>query len=120
MFAFVVPSPSMLKGQRNHKIKCFSQGLDDLLGNRTNIGIKRMGDLDQKPFLNTCNQRFPRDEAQLQASTLCSLWQEHLKNPDWHPFKIIHDNGSPQVCLIGTILLFYFHTHFQVHNPSSD
>ncbi|KAF3450961.1 hypothetical protein FNV43_RR07050 [Rhamnella rubrinervis] len=76
--------------------KALIVGLDDLLGIRTNIGIKRMGDLDQKPFLNTCSQRFPRDEAQLQASTLCSLWQEHLKNPDWHPFKIIHDNGSPQ------------------------
>lgn len=87
----------MLKGQRNHKTNYFYQGLDDLLGQRTNIGIKRMGDLDQKPFLNTCKQRFPLDEAQLQASTLCSLWQEHLKNPDWHPFKIIHVNGHPQV-----------------------
>ncbi|GLT88115.1 hypothetical protein SLE2022_061540 [Rubroshorea leprosula] len=69
-------------------------GLADLLGARTNIGIRRMGEIDQKPFQNTCNLRFPPDEAMFQATTLCSLWEEKLKNPKWHPFKIKSVEGS--------------------------
>jgi hypothetical protein len=68
-----------------------------MLGGRTNIGIKRMGEIDSKPFQNTCKQRFPLEEANVQASTLCSLWQENLKDPNWHPFKIIDIDGNTQV-----------------------
>ncbi|KAJ9189922.1 hypothetical protein P3X46_001170 [Hevea brasiliensis] len=68
------------------------QVLKDTLSStvRTTIGIKRMGEIDEKPFLNTFKQRFPPEEAQLQASTQCSLWQQYLNNPEWHPFKIIY------------------------------
>ncbi|EEF35059.1 factor of DNA methylation 1 [Ricinus communis] len=68
-------------------------GLGDMLSSvvRTNIGIKRMGEIDQKPFLNTCKQKFPLEEAQVQATTLCSLWQENLKDSSWQPFKIVPD-----------------------------
>ncbi|KAF2301482.1 hypothetical protein GH714_025015 [Hevea brasiliensis] len=59
--------------------------------------IKRMGEIDEKPFLNTFKQRFPPEEAQLQASTQCSLWQQYLNNPEWHPFKIINNaEGNSQ------------------------
>jgi hypothetical protein len=61
-------------------------GMIDLLGARNYIGIKRMGDIDEKAFLPTCKQRFTPDEAQIQATTLCSLWQEKLKDSQWHPF----------------------------------
>ncbi|MBA0774673.1 hypothetical protein Gotri_009869, partial [Gossypium trilobum] len=44
-----------------------------------------MGELDPKAFHDTCKSRFPPDEAEIQATTLCSSWQENLKNPDWHP-----------------------------------
>ncbi|TYH85103.1 hypothetical protein ES332_D02G242200v1 [Gossypium tomentosum] len=63
------------------------QGLPGLLGNRTNIGLKRMGELDPKAFRDTCKSRFPPDEAEIQATTLCSSWQENLKNPDWPNFQ---------------------------------
>ncbi|KAL5576116.1 hypothetical protein UlMin_017815 [Ulmus minor] len=69
--------------------KALIVGLDELLTGKTNIGVKRMGDLDQKPFINTCKQRFSFEEAQMQASTLCSLWQEKLKDSNWHPFKML-------------------------------
>ncbi|CAM8967965.1 unnamed protein product [Rhodiola kirilowii] len=69
-------------------------GLSDMLSNRTMIGIKRMGEIDQKPFIETCKQRFSLEEAQIQASTLCSLWQENLKDPAWHPFRIAVTNGQ--------------------------
>ncbi|XP_059441528.1 factor of DNA methylation 1-like [Corylus avellana] len=71
-------------------------GLTDMLCNRTNIGIKRMGEIDQKPFQNTCQQRLPLEEGNVQALTLCSLWQENLKDPSWHPFKIVDIDGETQ------------------------
>lgn len=63
-------------------------GMADLLGPRSTIGIKRMGELDEKPFLESCKQRYKVDP-ELKAAELCSMWQEHLKDPNWHPFKIV-------------------------------
>lgn len=74
-------------------------GLTDMLSGRTNIGIKRMGEIDQKPFHNTCKQRFPTDEAVLKSSMLCSEWQENLKKPEWHPFKVITVDGNSREIL---------------------
>ncbi|XP_023919586.2 factor of DNA methylation 1 isoform X2 [Quercus suber] len=71
-------------------------GLTDMLTARMNIGIKRMGEIDQKAFQDACKERFHIEEANLQASMLCSLWQENLKDPGWHPFKIVHINGDTQ------------------------
>ncbi|KAL5581221.1 hypothetical protein UlMin_013663 [Ulmus minor] len=69
--------------------KALIEGLSNLLSSRSNIAVKRMGDLDNKPFMDTCKQRFSFEEAQMQASTLCSMWQENLKDPSWHPFKVV-------------------------------
>ncbi|XP_059644732.1 factor of DNA methylation 1-like [Cornus florida] len=73
-------------------------GLSDMLstGRNTLIGIKRMGEIDVKPFQNTCRLRFPLEEAQVKASEQCSLWQERLKKPEWHPFKIVVVEGKPE------------------------
>ncbi|XWS11715.1 hypothetical protein CRYUN_Cryun37aG0023100 [Craigia yunnanensis] len=74
--------------------KVLIQGLQELLGARTNIGLKRMGELDSKAFQDACKLRFSPDEAAMQATTLCSLWQENLKNSEWHPFKIINEGAN--------------------------
>ncbi|CAK9186820.1 unnamed protein product [Ilex paraguariensis] len=74
-------------------------GLSELLAGRTNIGIKRMGEIDTKAFQNACKLRYPLEEAQIKATELCSLWQERLKNPDWHPFKIVTYGESCQEIL---------------------
>ncbi|WOL14902.1 hypothetical protein Cni_G23683 [Canna indica] len=69
-------------------------GLDELLSGRTLIGIKRMGELDQKAFQNACKKKFKPEEADLKAVELCSSWQEELKKPSWHPFKILMCDGK--------------------------
>nr|GMD30591.1 factor of DNA methylation 1 [Ipomoea batatas]GMD33886.1 factor of DNA methylation 1 [Ipomoea batatas]GMD37380.1 factor of DNA methylation 1 [Ipomoea batatas]GMD38833.1 factor of DNA methylation 1 [Ipomoea batatas] len=70
--------------------KLLIQGLKDLLSSgRSHIGIKRMGEIDQKPFQNTCKQRYSSEEADVKALELCSLWQEKVKDPNWHPFRMI-------------------------------
>ncbi|KAL1551324.1 factor of DNA methylation 1-like [Salvia divinorum] len=73
-------------------------GLTDMLSsNRVNIGIKRMGELDEKGFKNACKKRYPLEEADIKALELCSLWQEKLKNPEWHPFRVVEDSkGNAQ------------------------
>ncbi|KAK6139550.1 hypothetical protein DH2020_026696 [Rehmannia glutinosa] len=78
--------------------KVLIEGLSDLMSrSRVNIGIKRMGEIDDKAFKNACKLRFPPEEADIKAVELCSLWQEYLKNPEWHPFKIVEDeNGNAQ------------------------
>ncbi|KAK9747825.1 hypothetical protein RND81_02G016700 [Saponaria officinalis] len=57
---------------------------------RTNIGIKRMGEIDSKAFVTACKKRFESDE----ASEACSLWQDEIGDPTWHPFKIIELDGK--------------------------
>ncbi|CAN1238056.1 Factor of DNA methylation 1 [Linum grandiflorum] len=69
------------------------------LSTRTNIGIKRMGELDEKAFLIGCKKRFPKEECEIQATTLCSLWQEHLRDQEWHPFKVIEFDGNAKEIL---------------------
>lgn len=74
-----------------------------MLGSRTLIGVKRMGEIDQKAFHNACKERSLEDPS-LQATTLCSLWQENLKDPGWHPFKIINAEGTTKVKFIFLLL----------------
>ncbi|KAK4846197.1 hypothetical protein QYF36_014247 [Acer negundo] len=77
------------------------QGFHDLMGDgSTNIGNKRMGEIDVKPFQNACKQKYSPDEAEVQAMAQCSLWQELLKNPNWHPFKIINVGGTHEEIII--------------------
>lgn len=70
--------------------------LDILQSNRTNIGIKRMGEIDEKAFVSESKKRFIDDEVLIKASEGCSLWQENLKDPAWHPFRIIETNGKTE------------------------
>ncbi|PQQ11706.1 factor of DNA methylation 4 [Prunus yedoensis var. nudiflora] len=58
---------------------------------RASIGVKIMGDLDEKPFQTATKKKYSEEEADVKAVELCSLWQEHLRDPSWHPFRIITD-----------------------------
>ncbi|KAK3188640.1 hypothetical protein Dsin_028201 [Dipteronia sinensis] len=42
------------------------QGFQDVLGAHTNIGIKRMGEIDVKPFQNACKLKYSAGEAEVQ------------------------------------------------------
>lgn len=68
-------------------------GIKDI-GTRVHIGVKRMGELDTGPFLEAMKKRYNEEEAEDKASELCSLWEEYLKDPDWHPFKVVMIEGK--------------------------
>nr|AFK46180.1 unknown [Lotus japonicus] len=57
-----------------------------------NIGVKRMGELDNGPFLKALRAK-QRNYTQ-RAVTLCSVWENNLKDPHWYPFKIITIGGE--------------------------
>uniref|UniRef100_A0A0E0JE08 Factor of DNA methylation 1-5/IDN2 domain-containing protein n=1 Tax=Oryza punctata TaxID=4537 RepID=A0A0E0JE08_ORYPU len=69
-------------------------GLEDMLTGRTAIGIKRMGELDEKPFQNACKRKYGNDDYDTKAAELVSSWQEEIKKPSWHPYKIIMVDGE--------------------------
>jgi hypothetical protein len=92
-------SPSVLLTLPERDCVDILQGLTDLLGpcSRSNIGIKRMGELDEKPFVLSCKQRYGED-AELKAAEFVCMWQEHVKDPNWHPFKIVNTGSNTEVC----------------------
>lgn len=65
-----------------------------------------MGELDEKAFQNACRKKYKAEEADIKAAELCSSWQEELKKPAWHPFKIVTSDGKEQVTLLITVFLF--------------
>lgn len=66
------------------------------ISSRAHIGVKRMGELDSKPFLEAMKRKYNNEEAEDRASEICSLWEEYLKDPDWHPFKVVMVDGKHQ------------------------
>ncbi|PIN06754.1 hypothetical protein CDL12_20697 [Handroanthus impetiginosus] len=56
---------------------------------RSSIGVKRMGVLDNKAFVAAAKRKYSEKEVDVKASELYSLWDGHIRNPDWHPFKIV-------------------------------
>jgi hypothetical protein len=60
------------------------------------IGVKRMGEVDQKPFQDVCLQRFSSEDWEVRAVEQSSLWQEKVKDPSWQPFKKMTKDGKLQ------------------------
>lgn len=58
-----------------------------------------MGELDTSPFLEAMKKKYNEEDAEERASELCSLWEEYLKDPDWHPLKVIMVDGREKVFL---------------------
>ncbi|KAK3163879.1 hypothetical protein QOZ80_1AG0009660 [Eleusine coracana subsp. coracana] len=70
------------------------RGLEDELNERAAIGIKRMGELDGKPFLNACKRKYGNHDYQTKAVELVTHWQEEIKNPNWHPYKMVEQSDG--------------------------
>ncbi|KAL0878377.1 hypothetical protein Bca101_028083 [Brassica carinata] len=71
----------------------FITGFRDLSGDGSTIRIKRMGEVDEKPFLKVCRQRFSGENVELEHAMLCSIWQRNITDSTWYPFKLV-DTGE--------------------------
>ncbi|TVU19265.1 hypothetical protein EJB05_35404 [Eragrostis curvula] len=77
-----------------HARKELINGFMELAAGRANIGIKKMGELDSKAFTNVFRKRLSKEEAEVTSAIICSKWQEEIKNPNWHPFKVVTVDGK--------------------------
>ncbi|KAL6123697.1 hypothetical protein ACLB2K_076216 [Fragaria x ananassa] len=72
-------------------------GLKEIdMSSKAQLGIKRMGELDSKPFQEAMRRKYKYnvEEAEDKATELCCLWEEYLKQPEWHPFKVVEGIGK--------------------------
>jgi hypothetical protein len=73
------------------------QGFQELSVGRSNIGIKRMGELDLKAFGIACGKKSSKEDAEVKYAMLCSKWEEEIRNPNWHPFRVKVVDGKEMV-----------------------
>ncbi|KAI3833450.1 hypothetical protein MKX03_027194 [Papaver bracteatum] len=66
------------------------------MSSRASIGVKRMGELEMKPFYDICKRKYCSDEAYVKAVEICTSWEACLRDPHWHPFKIIEVGNNHQ------------------------
>ncbi|KAK1415556.1 hypothetical protein QVD17_31339 [Tagetes erecta] len=85
-------SNSELQAARKELINVLPQVLDS----NNIIGLKRMGEVAQKPFQDVCMQKFSAQDWEMRSVELSSLWQEKVNNPNWHPFKQVVKDGKMQ------------------------
>ncbi|CDY39945.1 BnaC06g40230D [Brassica napus] len=65
-------------------------GMRDLSGGRSTIGVKMIGQVDDKSFVKSFEKIFSDKVIQLeQAAVLVSKWQEEVYNAAWYPFKFV-------------------------------
>lgn len=65
---------------------------------KTNIGVKRMGELVTKPFMDAMQQKYCQQDVEDRAVEVLQLWEHYLKDPDWHPFKRVQlENRETEV-----------------------
>ena len=66
---------------------------------RSHIGVKRMGELDQEAFVAACKEKIADD---VKLALLCSKWEDEIRQPEWHPFKVINVDGEAKVLIFLT------------------
>lgn len=76
------------------------QGLPGDTSVRTKIGIKMIGEIDPKVFLNMCKQKYPKEDAEAESAILRTKWQKEINNAGWNPFKIVVVNGKELVRIV--------------------
>jgi hypothetical protein len=56
-----------------------------------------MRELDLEAFSKACRKKCSDEDAEFTAAFLCSKWEAEIKNPDWHPFRVIMTDGKEMV-----------------------
>jgi hypothetical protein len=62
------------------------------------LGIKEMGELNEKAFKAACVVKLPPQELAAGYNQLYSSWKKQLSDLSWNPFKTVTVDGKCQVC----------------------
>ncbi|KAK3042508.1 hypothetical protein RJ639_000232 [Escallonia herrerae] len=92
-------SKDELEEARKALIEVLLIWLADVLGDESDIVIKRMGEIDENPFLETFKRSYSIEQVMVKASKLWSTWHENLKKPDLASIKVTHDGRFPKEIL---------------------
>ncbi|MFS7934570.1 putative XS domain-containing protein [Helianthus anomalus] len=58
--------------------------------NTAQIFVKRMGDLEVRPFMVAAQRHCSNKKKAIENATkMVSLWEDHLGDSSWHPFKVV-------------------------------
>nr|CAB3486416.1 unnamed protein product [Digitaria exilis] len=55
-----------------------------------------MGEINCKPFLDAALGEHPSNIAEDEAVKNCSVWQQKIEDPAWHPYKRITEDGPSE------------------------
>ncbi|KAI5078566.1 hypothetical protein GOP47_0006237 [Adiantum capillus-veneris] len=60
-------------------------------GTVKDIGVKKMGELDQAPWRTACKQKFKNspDGWDFHFATEWTTWDKNVRDVQWHPFKVV-------------------------------
>lgn len=60
-----------------------------------------MGELSSDAFMAAAKRKCLDKEVEAKAVEFCTLWDSHLRNPQWHPLKTVafEDGKSYKVCM---------------------
>ncbi|KAK4431154.1 Factor of DNA methylation 2 [Sesamum alatum] len=58
------------------------------------VGVRRMGEIDMRPFKDVCFRMFPTEDWEVRSVELNSFWQDKVNNPNWQPFKKVSEEGK--------------------------
>lgn len=78
----------------DHNAQCFESMM---INDCAVVGIKKMGQLDEKPFHYACKRKHRDDDPEGKAARLVSSWQEELNNISWNPFITSLVDGEEKV-----------------------
>ena len=74
------------------------QGLLEIDRGGRKIGIKEMGELNEKAFKAAWVAKVPPEEVDTAFYELYSSWQQQIGDLSWYPFKTAIVDGNHQVC----------------------
>ncbi|KAJ0788128.1 putative XS domain-containing protein [Helianthus annuus] len=64
--------------------------------NTAQIFVKRMGDLEVRPFIVAAQRHCSNKKKAIENATkMVSLWEDHLADSSWHPFKVVTIGEKP-------------------------
>ncbi|XP_026415805.1 factor of DNA methylation 5-like [Papaver somniferum] len=81
----------------NNELQRARKGIGEIATDRSMIRVKRMGELDSKPFGDALKGICSSSSAELvtnQSVLLCNFWEQMLRDQAWHPFKITFVDGK--------------------------